>query len=84
MDDKLNRIVKALAPAMPVNAAEVCVRGAALMARKPVEALSADDLPALEASVRSTLRGVTSEISIELTILNLREIFLEQVDGSEC
>ena len=84
MDDKLRRFVQALAPAMPAAAAEICVRGTALSARKTVDMLSADDLPALEASVRSTLRGVTSDVSIELTIVNLRRLFLESVDAPSC
>jgi hypothetical protein len=84
VDEKMSRLIKALSPAMPASAAEVCVRGAAISARKPVEALCAEDLPALEASVRSTLRGVTSEVSIELTILSLRQIFLESSEGMPC
>lgn len=84
MDEKLKRLVKALGPAMPASAAEICVRGTALSARKTVDMLSAEDLPALEASVRSTLRGVTSEVSIELTIVSLRKLFLESVDAPRC
>lgn len=84
MDEKLRRLVKALGPAMPASAAEICVRGTALSARKPVSMLGAEDLPALEASVRRALRGVTSEASIEITIVNLRAIFLESVDAPSC
>ena len=84
MDDKLKRMVQALAPAMRPTTAEVCLRGTALAMRKPVEQLSAQDLPALEASVRSALRGVASESSIELTVHNLRRIFLESVEANGC
>lgn len=84
MDDKLRQLVKALSPAMPASAAEICVRGTALSARKTVDMLGVEDLPALEASVRSALRGVTSEVSIELTIVSLRALFLESVDASSC
>ena len=84
MDDRVMKLVRALGPSMPAHAAEICLRGTALSARKPVELLSAEDLPALEASVRSTLRGTTSDVSIELTIVSLRDIFLEAAEGSSC
>lgn len=84
MEDKLKKLVQALGPAMPANAAEICVRGTALSARKPIELLSADDLPALEMSVRGALRGIASDASIELTIVNLRRQFLESADAAGC
>lgn len=84
MDDKLREMVRALSRTMPPTAAEICVRGAALMVRKPVERLTAEDLPALERSVRATLRGTTSDASIELTIVGLREVFLRSVDAADC
>lgn len=84
MEDKLKRLVRVLGPSMPASAAEICIRGTALSARKQVEALSAEDLPALEASVRNALRGIASDASIELTIVNLRNLFLESADAAGC
>jgi hypothetical protein len=69
---------------MSEHSAEVCLRATALCRRKPVEALSAEDLPAIEAAVRDTLSRVASDASIELTLFKIRQLFLESRDGAEC
>lgn len=84
MDHKLRAMILALGPTMNEHAAEVVLRGTALCRRKPVESLSADDLPAIEAAVRATLGPVASETSIDLTVYKIRQLFLESREGADC
>lgn len=84
MDRRLRAMIDALGPSMTEHSAEVCLRGAALSRRKPVEALTVDDLPAIEASVRHALSAVASDASIELTLYKIRVMFLESRKGSDC
>lgn len=84
MDRRLRAMIMALGPSMTQHSAEVCLRGAALNRRKPVESLSADDLPAIEASVRNALSAVASDASIELTLYKIRQLFLESRQGADC
>lgn len=69
---------------MTEHSAEVCLRATALCRRKPVESLSAEDLPAIEASVKHALSAVASEASIEITLYKIRQLFLASRDGAEC
>jgi hypothetical protein len=84
MNHRLRAMILALGPTMSEHSAEVCLRATALCRRKPVEALSAEDLPAIEAAVRDTLSRVASDASIELTLFKIRQLFLESRDGAEC
>lgn len=84
MNPRLRAMILALGPAMTEHSAEVCLRATALCRRKPVETLSADDLPAIEASVRDVLSAVASDASIELTLYRIRQLFLESRDGAAC
>lgn len=84
MDHKLRAMILALGPTMNEHAAEVVLRGTALCRRKPVESLSAEDLPAIETAVRDSLSPVASEASIELTVYKIRQLFLESRDGAGC
>lgn len=81
---RLQAMILALGPTMTEHSAEVCLRATALCCRKPVEHLSAEDLPAIEASVRDALSSVASEASIELTLFKIRQLFLESRDGAAC
>jgi hypothetical protein len=69
---------------MTEHSAEVCLRATALCRRKPVESLSAEDLPAIESAVRDALTPVASETSIELTLFKVRRLFLEVRSGASC
>lgn len=84
MNRRLQVMIHALGPSMTEHTAEVCLRATALCRRKPVESLSAEDLPAIEASVREALAPVASEASIELTLFKIRRLFLEGRSGAEC
>ena len=84
MNHRLRAMILALGPTMSEHSAEVCLRATALCRRKPVESLSAEDLPAIEAAVRDTLSRVASDASIELTLFKIRQLFLESRDGAEC
>lgn len=84
MNDKLRSMIQALSPTMTEHSAEVCLRATALCRRKPVEMLSAEDLPAIEASVRHALSAVASDASIEITLFKIRQLFLATRDGAEC
>lgn len=84
MNRRLERMVHALGPVMTPMAAEVCLRGTAICRRKPVELLTAEDLPAIEAAVRDALEPCASAASIELTIHSIRELFLAQVESADC
>lgn len=84
MDHRLRAMILALGPTMNEHAAEVVLRGTALCHRKPVETLSADDLPDIESAVRDSLRSVASEASIELTVFKIRQLFLETREGAGC
>lgn len=84
MNDRLQAMVRALGPTMNPHAAEITLRATALCRGKQVEALNAQDLPAIEAAVRHALEPVSSGASIDLTIYKIRELFLEARDGSDC
>lgn len=84
MNPRLRAMILALSPTMTEHSAEVCLRATALCRRKPVEMLTADDLPAIEASVRDALSSVASDASIELTLYKIRQLFLESRDGASC
>jgi len=84
VNHRLQAMILALGPTMTEHSAEVCLRATALCSRKPVERLSAEDLPAIEASVRDALSTVASDASIELTLYKIRQLFLESRDGAEC
>lgn len=84
MNYKLQAMIHALGPSMTEHSAEVCLRATALCRRKPVESLSAEDLPAIETSVREALSPVASEASIELTLYKIRQLFLEGRTGAQC
>ncbi len=84
MHHRLRAMILALGPTMNEHAAEVTLRGTALCKRKPVEALSADDLPAIEAAVRDALSPVASDASIDITLFKIRQLFLESRDGADC
>ena len=84
MNHRLRAMILALGPTMSEHSAEVCLRATALCRRKPVEALSAEDLPAIEAAVRDTLSRVASDASIELTLYRIRQLFLESRSGAAC
>ena len=84
MNHRLRAMILALGPTMTEHSAEVCLRATAICRRKPVETLSADDLPAIEASIRDVLSAVASDASIELTLYKIRQLFLESRDGAEC
>ncbi|HSK48810.1 MAG TPA: hypothetical protein VLA05_12560 [Coriobacteriia bacterium] len=84
MNHRLRAMILALGPTMTEHSAEVCLRATAICRRKPVETLSADDLPAIEASIRDVLSAVASDASIELTLYKIRQLFLESREGAEC
>lgn len=84
MDEKLQAMILALGPTMTQHTAEVCLRATALCRRKPVESLGAEDLPAIESSVREALSAVASDASIELTLYRIRQLFLESRSGAAC
>jgi len=84
MNPRLRAMILALKPTMTEHSAEVCLRATALCRRKPVEMLTADDLPAIEASVRDALSSVASDASIELTLYKIRQLFLESREGAAC
>jgi hypothetical protein len=81
---RLREMIGALGPGMSEHSAEVCLRATALCRRKPVEMLTAEDLPAIEASVRDALSPVASETSIELTLFRIRRLFLDGSEGADC
>jgi hypothetical protein len=84
MDRRLRAMIVALGPSMTEHTAEVCLRATALCRRKPVEMLSAEDLPAIEDSVRNALSAVASDASIELTLYKIRQLFLQSRNGADC
>ncbi len=84
MNRKLQQMVFALGPVMTPMAAEICLRGTALSRCKPVELLSADDLPEIERAVREALEPCASAASIELTVHGIRQLFLARCESADC
>lgn len=84
MDHRLRAMILALGPTMTAHTAEVTLRATALCRRKPVEMLSAEDLPAIETAIREALSPVASDASIEITLVKVRQLFLQSRHGAEC
>jgi hypothetical protein len=67
------RIISILEPYIGDTAADTCVRAAAEQVSKPVEALSAEDVPAIEECVRQLLTLVAPPTTVDGIIDDIKQ-----------
>jgi hypothetical protein len=84
MERRVSQLIQALSPVMNPVQAEGFLHVTAFTCNKPLDGLSADDWPQIEAAVREALEHTPSAAEVDHVITRMRTAFLEGLDASEC
>lgn len=84
MSGRLERLTNALAPVMNKTQAEGFLHLTAVSCGKRPEALSFDDWPAVEQTMRDALHGTPSAARADEICARLRDAFLAESDAAGC
>lgn len=84
MEKRVSQLIQALSPVMNPVQAEGFLHVTAFTCNKPLEGLSVDDWPQIEAAVRDALEHTPSAREVDRVLDHMRKAFLEGLDATQC